>query len=535
MSNTYNSDARVMTLADALGQDPDLVGKVWSRQLREGASQVDDFAAFEGGERDQKPFVVKSDLNAKAGDEIRFTVMSDVAGPGVRGETELTGNTSSVDFHTYTCKVDFWRDAFEPTKKQLQFMAAGGSVKSEALKNLRNKLGRQRMYDMKMALKLLGKGNTVRPNGKRSKDDLTAADTMSPGLLPVVKPQLQRLGGKPFMVSRNKHGSPVYSYMAYIPDVAMVDIRNSSTYDSALRYAADRGGDNPIFNGRLLDWQGIGLFEHITIDPDWDDKLSDPLAPRAVLGANAGFGVDTAGTLKLRCASVVDGVSQNPRSRYFEWFPGFKYEWWEGQAASAGWSDFYNDATTGIAHSSREYFAWIINPDGSVGFVRYAGNANNGNEITLNGILNPDNTADGSGIGSDELGEFICTGDGWGLNEAGTAYTRAEGGGGASSNCSADFRWTSEFDAGAYIIPCNAKGAPEMYSLMLAQHAAVRAYVGEDKFISQERDYGFVNGFGYETIFGQAPCERTDRKTNGYLLIEHTGQHPGLEVPTLTE
>ncbi|HYF33992.1 MAG TPA: DUF4043 family protein [Prosthecobacter sp.] len=530
--SSYNSNPNVMTLADALGQDPDLVGKVWSRQLREGASQVDDFAAFEGGERDQKPFVVKRDLNAKAGDEIRFTVMSDVAGPGVRGEKELTGNTSNVDFHSYTCKVDFWRDAFEPTKKQMQFLAAGGSVKSEALKNLRNKLGRQRMYDMKMALKLLGVGNTVRPNGKRSKDTLTAGDTMSPSLLPIVKPQLQRLGGKPFMVSRNKHGSPVYSYMAYIPDVAMVDIRNSSTYDSALRHAADRGGDNPVFNGRLLDWQGIGLFEHITIDPDWDDKLSDPLAPRAVLGK--GFGVDSDAA---DCVLIVN--ESNERSRYFEWFPGFKYEWWEGQApaseSSSFWGSFYNHATTGIAGSGRSYYAWLVNPDGSVGFVRYAGNANSGNKITLNGILNPDNTADGSGLGFASLGNFVSTGNTWGLNTAGNAYTRAAGSDSGSANCSPDFKWASSFDAGAYIIPCNANGAPEMYSLMLAQHAAVRAYVGEDKFISQERDYGFVSGFGYETIFGQSPCQRTDGKTNGYLLIEHTGQHQGLEVPALTE
>lgn len=523
MPGTYNSDARVMTLADALGQDPELVGKVWSRQLREGASQVDDFAAFEGGEGDKKPFVVRKDLSANPGDTVKFTVMSDVAGPGVRGETELSGNTSTVDFHTYSCKVDYWRDAFEPTKKQLQFMAAGGSVKARALANLRSKLGRQRMYDMKMALKLLGRGNTIRPNGKRSKNELTALDTMSPGLLPIVKPQLQRIGGKPFMVTRNKHGSPVYSYMAYIPDVAMTDIRNSSSYTHALETAGDRG-DNPIFNGRLLDWQGIGLFEHITIDPDWDDKLSDPLAPRAKLGK--GFGVDSATNA---CKLIAN--DSNTRCRYFEWFPGYKYEWWEGQApeseSSSSWGEFYNHATKGIAGASRSYYAWIINPDGSVGFVRYAGNANNGNQITLNGILSPDG-AGTSTIGSATLGDFIATGDTW-------DSTPAPGGVGATANTSPDFRWTDTFVAGAYIIPCNAKGAPEMSSLMFAQHAAVRAYVGEDKFISQERDFGFVSGFGYETIFGQAPCERTDGITNGYVLIEHTGQHAGLEVPTLAE
>jgi hypothetical protein len=43
-----------------------------------------------------------------------------------------------------------------------------------------------------------------------------------------------------------------------------------------------------------------------------------------------------------------------------------------------------------------------------------------------------------------------------------------------------------------------------------------------------------VDGGGYETIFGQAPCIRTDGKTSGYSVLRHAGQHPGLEVPTLS-
>jgi hypothetical protein len=278
--------------------------------------------------------------------------------------------------------------------------------------------------------------------------------------------------------------------------------------------AAERG-DNPVFNGRLLDWQGVGLFEHITIDPDWDDKLSDPLAPRAKLGVDVG--VDgSAGDRKL----VVN--ASNQRCRYFEWFPGYKYEWWEGQALDASWTSFY----AALTHVDKEYYAWIINENGSVGFVSYGGGGNDGNVITLKNILSPDG-AGGSGKGALIVGDMNCTGDTWDSTPG--------VGGAVTANTSADFRYTDTFQAGAYIIPCNAKGAPDMQSLMFAQHAAVRAYVGDDKFISQERDFGFVNGFGYETIFGQAPCERTDGITNGYMLIEHTGQHQGLEVPTLAE
>jgi hypothetical protein len=338
----------------------------------------------------------------------------------------------------------------------------------------------------------------------------------------------------PFMIGKNAHGSPVYSAMAYIPDAAMTSIRNSGLYEQALIHAAERGGANPMFNGRLLDWQGIGLFEHISVDAEYD-VYGDPLAPRAIIGT--AFGVDTtlgdgahdAGKLQL---------IQDPddlKTKFFEFFDGYIYEWYENQADEPAWTDFYTHADTGIAGANRRYYAWLVNPDGSVAFVEYAGNANSGNRIDILKILNPDNTADGSGLGDDTVGDFVATGDTWGLDSGGTTYTRGPGGTGASSNCSAEFTWAASVDVGAYVIPCNEKGAVQMHSLFMGANTAVRCYAQEDKLITEERDYGFVNGFGYETIFGQAPCIRTDGKTNGYALIKHAGQHPGLEVPSLEE
>ncbi|TDU62482.1 hypothetical protein EI77_04706 [Prosthecobacter fusiformis] len=523
-NNTYNADARVQTLAAALGQDTGLVAKVWNKQLRTGAQSVDDFAFFEGGEKDSKPFVVKKDLeNYNAGDSVVFTVMSQPRGPGVRGEQELTGNTSSVNWATYTCKVDFWRDAFEWNKKQAKFMAAGGSVKSAIMDQLKMKLGRKRMNDMKMALKLLGKGNTIYPNGKRGFDQLTAGDTMSPTVLTMAKPQWQRLGGMPFKIGHNKHRSPVYSCMAYIPDVAMTSLRMHHSYENALMNAAARSDDHPLYSGRLLDWQGIGLFEHISVDAEYD-VLADPLAPRAILGV--GFGVDSAaGSCKL----ISD--AGDTQTRFFEWFGGYKYEWWEGQAAHADWNDFYNHADTGICGANRKYYAWIVNTDGSVGFVEYLGTGNNGNQITISKILSPDG-AGTSTKGAAVVGKINATGNTWDSTPGPGMVDEEEEDG---SNTSPDFNYTDTFLAGAYVIPCNERGAVDMCSLMLGKNSAVRAYVGDDKMIYQERDYGFTHGGGYESIFGQTPCIRTDRKTTGYALIRHAGQHPGLEVPTLEE
>ncbi len=536
--SAYHAESIVSTLAAAVAADPSVVAKVYSQQLRKGARSVDDFSMFEGAEGSGKPFIVRKDIgNAHAGDEVKFTVMSQPRGPGARGEQPLRGNESMVDFKTFGCVVDFWRDAFKFTKKQLKFMAGGGGVKSAVLLALREKLGRRRMNDMKMALKLQGVGNTIFPNGRKTVASLNALDTLTPSGITNAIPQWRRLGGRSIVVT-SKHGSPVYKPMVYIPDAAIAGIKNSSSYEQAAMHGGTRGNEeNPLFSGKLLDWNGVGLFEHASVDPE-NDQCADPLAPRAILGT--AFGVDSsAGSCVLRSDNANDNAKIDLKTPYMSWMGGYKYEWFEDQSSSTAlgapggvaWTTFYG-AITGAT-----YYAWIINPDGSVGFVSWVGTGNNGNQITINAILDPGNysghTTGTSLLGTPTLGHFVATGDSWGLTGSHT-YNPVAGGGGANSNCSPDFVWTSQFEAGAYIIPCNANGAVDMCSLILGQETAVRAYVGDDLLVGDKDDYSFVDGGGYETVFGQAPCIRTDGKTSGYSLLRHAGQHPGLEVPTLS-
>ena len=517
----YNTDSIVQTLATAIAADANVVGKLQSKQLREGARSVDDFSMFEGKEGSGKPFVVKDDLNTFAGDSVRFTVMGQPRGPGSRGEQEMRGRESRVDFKTFVCVVDFWRDATKFTAKQLQFMAAGGGVKMAVLRMMKEKLGRKRMNDMKMALKLQAVGNIIYPNGRKTLASLNALDSLTPSGITNAVPQWRRNGGKSFNIGKNKHGSPIYKPMLYVPDAAIPSIKNSSSYEQVALHAGVRGDENPNVTGRLLDWNGVGLFEHVSVDPE-NDQCADPLAPRAVL--STGFGVDTAAA-----SCIIKSHASDTLTPYTAFCGGYSYEWYENQTtADATWIAFY------AALAASTNYGWLVNPDGSVGFVSWLGSDNNGNRITVNAILNPDNTNDASTLGTDTLGNFVATGDAWGLNTAGTAYTRTVGGAGATSNCSPDFTWTSEFDAGAYLIPCNANGAVDISSLLLGADSAVRCYVGDDKLIGDKDDYSFVEGGGYQTIFGQAPCIRTDSKTSGYSLLRHAGQHPGLEVPTLS-
>ncbi len=528
--SAYNAESIVQTLSAAVTADPSILPKIYSQQLRKGARSVDDFSMFEGPEGSGKPFVVRPDLTGtKAGNVVVYNVMSQPRGPGARGEQPLVGNESSVDFSTFSCVVDFWRDGVVYTEKQLQFMSGGAAVKAKTLMDLREKLGRRRMNDMKMALKLQGVGNTIYPNGRKSLATLNALDTLTPSGITNAVPQWRRIGGRSFVIGKSKTGSPIYKPMVYIPDAAIASIKNSNSYEQAALHGGERSNEeNPLFSGKLLDWNGVGLFEHASVDPE-NDQCADPLAPRAIL--STAFGVDSAAA-----ACVLKSHTTDTATPYMAWMGGYAYEWFEGQATSTlttgpnnvSWTTFYSGIT------SATYYGWVINPDGSVGFVSWLGTGNNGNKITLNGILDPSVGADLSALGTATLGNFVATDDTWGLQVDGTSYVRSAGGAGATSNCSPDFIWASSFDAGAYIIPCNANGAVDMCSLLLGQDSAVRAYVGDDEMIAQDRDYAFTRGGGYKTIFGQAPCIRVDRKTSGYSLLRHAGQHPGLEVPTLS-
>lgn len=503
MPGTYNSNARAEQLADALVTAPNAKGQLYARKLEDGAARYDDFKMLEGPEGSDSVFWTKRDLTKSAGDKMVFSVQSDLAGPGVIGEQELTGKTSTAKYSNYEVIVDFHRDAYEVTQKQKKFLAAGENVEDHAINKLKVKMGRWRMDEMKIALIRYANGNVVRPNKRKSRDEIVAADTLSPHFLITAKPQLQRLGGRPMNVARNKEGSPVHRHLFYASDVAMAEIRNDSTYLNALSAAQQRGDLNPIFSGRLVDWNNIGLFEHITVHPDADDKISDATAPMAILGT--GFGVDSASSA---CKLIVNG--SNTMSRYFEFFPGYDYTFYEGQDA---------------APDSHTYYAWILNPDGSVGFVSYTGSSNNGNQITLAHILSPDG-AGTSTLGNVKVGNIDSTGDTW-------DNVPAAGGVGETANTSEDFKYTDTFTAGAYIIPANANGVPIGYSFLFGKGAGVRAYAQTDTYITQDRDYGFVNGRGYQGVWGQTPVKRTDGKTHGYLLLEHAISHPGLEVPAL--
>jgi hypothetical protein len=477
---SYNSNPNVYTLTNALAQDADAKGKLYTKGFELSGNTSDDFTPMEGAPGGTSAVWVKKDLKVQGADRVKFTSLGDPSGPGVRGEAELTGNTSTPRIGGWTLDVDFWRDAVELTKKQIQFLAAGGKLEYEIYKMLGAKFGRQKQADMMMALTRQANGNIYRVGNRSTTNDILAIDKFNTAVVVQAQARARALGARPVGITKSKSGSPLQRYIAFAVQDAMTEIRNSSAYITALQNAASRSEENPAFSGKLLDWNGIGLWEHTVVQPDADDWMGSPLAPMAKLGveitsATAAFDIQSSAT--------------NTKSLYYGFFRGYDWKWTEGQTA---------------APDSATYYAWIIPQSGAdqgkAMFVSYVGTGNNGNKITITNRLH-----------SSAAAAAVTTLGGITWN--------------ASHHCAAA-------PVGSIVIPANSKGTPIGRSLVLGAGTAMRCYGSiEMQKIQESRDYGFVTGFGYMGIFGQTATKDTQGITRNYVVIEHALERPGIVIP----
>jgi hypothetical protein len=350
-------------------------------------------------------------------------------------------------------------------------------------------------------------GNVYRPNNKLSRDSLLPEDDLSLEAVSACRARLGTLGAKPLMRNKSKNGSPVNGYMLFTTAMGMLPIRDDSGFQTAISHADDRGSGNALFTGELLDWQGNSFYEQQVVDQDWDDYKGNPLIAKAVVSVEV-EPLASGENNKL----IVNAA--NTKSLYFQWFGGkaFKYNRIE---------DLVIDTST--------YYFWAINPDGSRVFGSYAASGNNGNQITITNILSPavaTTTTDATTVGNLNLGSGASvTSNVITLGTTGLSLP-ATGTNGA-------WVYSNKIQAGAVIIQANANGVPYSRSFMFGTMAGAFATGSvEMSPIQQVRDFGFVQGRGFEMIYGTTVCKNAEKKINGYLLIEHAIEHEGYPVPS---
>lgn len=513
MPGTFNANATVQDLATAVAMDPELRQKMVSRYLETTSLQHNALERFTSeidpkmkvGKGVSSVFAKKTDLAAGGGSQVSFNVIGTPGGPGVSGDTELTGNTSSPRMGTYPATVDWVRDGFELTRDQIEFLAAGRSLVATTLDLLSEKMGILKQNHMFARLiKSATEFNTYRPNGRANTNALLATDTLSLDVVNNAKPRLRRIGARPLSRTiASNTGSPVDGFLLFASDTAMLPIRNDSSFQTAIANGDDRGDGNANFTGELIKWQGQSFYELPVTDQDWDDFKGGPLIGRAVL-STAIQGSDAAPILK--------GSATNTSSRYFQWFDGYKFPF-SRQETTAGFP----------ATDAAERYCWIINSNGTLGFAAYTGSGNNGNQIAITKILSPSATA---GVRQATVGQMKTQAAGTSLWTGGISTLPVTGPNGAWS-------YTDSFTADAVIIQANDQGVPYarsfVFGAMSACFANGRIAMNQ---IEQTRDFGFTVGKGFEMIFGTCVTKNTLARPAGYLLVEHAIEHEGYAVPS---
>ncbi|GAA5117170.1 hypothetical protein JIN84_17805 [Luteolibacter yonseiensis] len=512
MPGTYNANATVQALADAVAMDPNVRQKAISQYLETTSLQHNALERFTSeipanakvGKGVGSVFAKKTDLTKGGASQVDFHVVGTPGGPGVQGDTELTGRTSNARLGTYQVTVDWVRDGFEMSRDMIEFLAAGKSLVATVLNLMSEKMGILKQNHMFARLiKSATPWNTYRPNNRMSTDALIATDTLSLDVVNNAKPRLRRMGAKPLERKlQSSTSSPVDGFMLFASDTAMLPIRNDSSFQTAIANGDERGTNNANFTGELLKWQGQSFYELPVTDQDWDDFKGGPLIARAVI--SVGFqGSDAAPELIANASNTL--------SRYFQWFDGYQFSF-NRQETTAGFP----------AVDSSDKYAWVINPDGSLGFVSYVGSGNNGNKITIKNVLSP---KAGAGKRATTVGQLTTSGT-TNVWTGGASTLPVTGTNGA-------WNYTDIFVADAVVIQANAQGVPYARSFVFGAMAACFAD-GRIRMspIEQIRDYGFTIGKGFEMIFGTCVTRNTIKNPTGYLMVEHAVEHEGYPVPS---
>ena len=479
------------TLANAVSVNAKVVGEAFSKVLMVSSTTKDVFGQMEGSEGSRSCILVKDDLNKMAGQYINFTVSANAGHMPVRGEVSLRGKEEKPRVNSFQVKVDFVRHAISFNKKIQAFMAAGMSLDEAYAEVLADHFGRFKETDMKMTLRQGATAlNTVTNLGK-TYNALNSNDVISTSLLGDGLGNLTMLGAKEIKTTKSKAGASIYRYLFFGTVNCLRPLKSNATYAAAVQNTVNQSNNNTIFDGGFTDWDGQGIYAQPIVDPDADGPLGDPLEPRAVLGT---------GITALDTAAVVEGGGLNGpdttlRAKYFRWFKGYDYQWTEGQTAAPDSGTYY-------------FVIWNVTgaAAGKFGVYSYVGTANDGDKITTANRLR----AAGAGTAVASL--------------AGQAWNAAV--------------HTDSHPVGSIIVQVNAKCVPIGWILGMGVGAGLRAYGGNEgasmRRISQNDDYDFEKGQGYEAVYGQDLSRDTNLQPRNYCLIPVSYTIPGMNLPTVT-
>lgn len=482
------------SLAD---MDPDSVRKLWQAGVDVFEQSDDFFDPMEGGSNALIETV--TDTSKGKGQRIRFEVMSGFYMPPHKGEQlfESKEHFEKIRIDGDELIVDFLRHGTKFTERMEELVGMRGEIVMGLNEESGKWLGRLKTEQLFMMFREDLPATNVVYAGGHSLDTLVAADTLKYDEILALNAQLKRLGGMPAQTGTSKNGQPIFKNAVIASSDGLFSLDMDSGYRSILATTRSEEDAKTIFEGGYTNIKGNIIKEYMPIDHDGIGPIGSPINPKAFLGVAITAGT---GSFDLMGGGSADAAAEGalsiPAIQFFRDFPNFAYEFLIGQS---------------VVQDSNTHYVLIINPPNAAvdpnkwGMYAYT-TGNNGSKITITGRLGGAT----SGIRNTTLGGVV-----WNpnpaLNAAGNSDVHPEG---------------------SLIVPCNSKGTPFGYSLMLGRRAARRGYgKWRNRRTQQDHEGGFVQDRFITSVFGQAPRKDRIHRVPGALVLVHALKYAGVPTP----
>lgn len=241
----------------------------WDTKIRRDAERKSFWDRFEGSEGSSSAIIRRNDFEAKAGDEVKVSIHSNLNSAGVAGETELKGKEEKLSFSQFSLKVDWIRHAvgFNKRGTKRSFLSA----LSVANSTLSTWLAKRKDDDLFAQLLDLGAQrsmltadtatNTVLyPNAITSVATLTSSDTFGVAEITKIKTALNRKLSEP--IEATMDGKQLISYYGVVLDdiAAEYYLKSDPVWQQAQREAGLRGDANRLFSGAFGSWNSVVVY-----------------------------------------------------------------------------------------------------------------------------------------------------------------------------------------------------------------------------------------------------------------------------------
>lgn len=509
----------VETLSSLRTAVPKAIGEIFTAMVMLGAQQKDILSQFEGNEGSNAPIVLKNELKGGRADTVNFPTSGELGGKGRIGDEALEGYEVNPITGNFNLQLDAHSQATGFTWLNKAMRVDGASRETTLAKRIKHWWGTKKQNDGLMALRNKATSlNTFRPDGK-SRDQLTSNDVVSTAFLDDAKGFASSLGVAAMEVVVDSTKSEIWGNLVLGPNDGLRSLNGDTAYRNTAFYGQERGDKNTLIRGGLKKWNGDNFFHFDTPMELHDGCIQTPLNPkvRIVDASVTSDGAAGAGSTHLRLTGTAaitlyggyrtQAILGDQASLYdpFAHMPGYDYPFLS-----------FQDATP----DSASRYGWLVDTSNKrIAFVRYVGSTNNGQRIQITKWTSATASAD-----TVTAFRYIA-----GVNAI-------DDGTGLDSTATTGYTFGTEFTLGStFLVPANKWGTALLWTLYLGKGSLLRAYGIEPMhMLDNERDYKRRKGIGVEGIYGQNTPKDAANRTTSYLLLEHAGDLPGIDLPDVT-